>query len=41
MGASPGYCTDYFPMARLGIVDEIHEIRVQEISDYSTYLRPR
>jgi hypothetical protein len=36
-GASPGYCTDYFPMAMLGIVDEIHEIRVQEIADYSTY----
>ncbi len=36
-GASPGYCTDYFPMAMLGIVDEIREIRVQEIADYSTY----
>jgi hypothetical protein len=36
-GASPGYCTDFFPMAMLGIVDEIHEIRVQEIADYSTY----
>jgi 2,4-diaminopentanoate dehydrogenase len=36
-GASPGYCTDYFPMAILGIVDEVHEIRVQEIADYSTY----
>jgi hypothetical protein len=36
-GASPGYCTDYFPMAMLGIVDEIQEVRVQEIADYSTY----
>jgi hypothetical protein len=36
-GASPGYCTDYFPMAMLGIVDEINEVRVQEIADYSTY----
>jgi 4-hydroxy-tetrahydrodipicolinate reductase len=36
-GASPGYCTDYFPMAMLGIVDEIREIRVQEIADYATY----
>jgi 2,4-diaminopentanoate dehydrogenase len=36
-GASPGYCTDYFPMAILGIVDEIREIRVQEIADYSSY----
>jgi len=36
-GASPGYCTDYFPMAMLGIVDEIREIRVQEIADYSSY----
>jgi hypothetical protein len=36
-GASPGYCTDYFPMAMLGIVDEIHEVRVQELADYSTY----
>jgi hypothetical protein len=36
-GASPGYCTDYFPMAMLGIVDEIREVRVQEIADYSTY----
>jgi hypothetical protein len=35
-GASPGYCTDYFPMAMLGIVDEISEVRVQEIADYST-----
>jgi 2,4-diaminopentanoate dehydrogenase len=36
-GASPGYCTDYFPMAMLGIVEEIQEVRVQEIADYSTY----
>ncbi len=36
-GASPGYCTDSFPMAMLGIVDEIREIRVQEIADYSSY----
>ena len=36
-GASPGYCTDYFPMAMLGIVDEIREVRVQELADYSTY----
>jgi hypothetical protein len=36
-GASPGYCTDYFPMAMLGIVDEVQEVRVQEIADYSTY----
>ena len=36
-GASPGYCTDYFPMAMLGIVDEIQEVRVQEIADYSSY----
>jgi 2,4-diaminopentanoate dehydrogenase len=36
-GASPGYCTDYFPMAMLGIVDEVSEVRVQEIADYSTY----
>ena len=36
-GASPGYCTDYLPMALLGIVDEIREIRVQEIADYSPY----
>jgi hypothetical protein len=36
-GASPGYCTDFFPMAMLGIVDEIREIRVQEIADYSSY----
>jgi hypothetical protein len=36
-GASPGYCTDYFPLAMLGIVDEIREIRVQELADYSNY----
>jgi hypothetical protein len=36
-GASPGYCTDYFPMAMLGIVDEIQQIVIQEIADYSTY----
>ena len=36
-GASPGYCTDYFPMAMLGVVDEIREIRVQEIADYGSY----
>jgi hypothetical protein len=36
-GASPGYCTDFFPMAMLGIVDEIEQIRVQEIADYSVY----
>jgi hypothetical protein len=36
-GASPGYCTDFFPVAMLGIVDEIREIRVQEIADYSSY----
>lgn len=36
-GASPGYGTDYFPMAVLGIVDEIRSIRVQEIADYSHY----
>lgn len=36
-GASPGYCTDVFPLAMLGIVDEIQEIIVQEIADYSTY----
>jgi hypothetical protein len=36
-GASPGYCTDFFPMAMLGIVDEIREIIVQEIADYCSY----
>ena len=36
-GASPGFCTDYLPMAMLGIVDEIRQIRVQEIADYSPY----
>jgi 4-hydroxy-tetrahydrodipicolinate reductase len=36
-GASPGYCTDYFPMAMLGIVDEVREVIVQEIADYSSY----
>jgi hypothetical protein len=36
-GASPGFCTDYFPMAMLGIVDEVKEVRVQEIADYSSY----
>jgi hypothetical protein len=36
-GASPGFCTDYLPMAILGIVDEIRCIRIQEIADYSAY----
>ncbi|TZG28882.1 hypothetical protein [Sphingomonas montanisoli] len=36
-GASPGFCTDFFPTSMLGIVDEIREIRVQEIADYSVY----
>ena len=36
-GASPGWCTDWFPMGMLGIVDEIREIRVLEIADYSVY----
>lgn len=36
-GASPGYFTDYFPLAMLGVVDEIREIRVQELADYSNY----
>lgn len=36
-GASPGYGTDFFPMAMLGIVDEIQEIRIQEIACYGHY----
>jgi 4-hydroxy-tetrahydrodipicolinate reductase len=36
-GASPGWCTDYFPMSMLAIVDEIRQIRVQEIADYGSY----
>lgn len=36
-GASPGFCTDYLPMAVLAIVDEIQCIRIQEIANYSGY----
>jgi len=36
-GASPGFSTDVLPMTMLGIVDQIRQVRVQEIADYSQY----
>ena len=36
-GASPGFCTDVLPLTMLGIVDEIRQIRIQEIADYTPY----
>ncbi len=36
-GASPGFCTDVLPLTMLGIVDEIRQVRIQEIADYSQY----
>lgn len=36
-GSSPGFATDFFPMAVLGIVSEIKSIRTQELADYSVY----
>lgn len=39
-GMDPGFSGDALPLAALQIADEIHEIRVQELCDYSTYEDP-
>ncbi len=39
-GVDPGFSGDVLPLAALQLVDEIGEIRVQELCDYSTYEDP-
>ncbi|HJO23668.1 MAG: dihydrodipicolinate reductase [Myxococcota bacterium] len=39
-GVDPGFSGDVLPLAALQLADEIGEIRVQELCDYSTYEDP-
>ena len=39
-GVDPGFSGDVLPLAALQIADEVEEIRVQELCDYSTYEDP-
>lgn len=39
-GIDPGFSGDVLPLAALQIADQIEEIRVQELCDYSTYEDP-
>lgn len=39
-GVDPGFSGDVLPLAALQLSDQIEEIRVQEICDYSTYADP-
>lgn len=39
-GMDPGFSGDIMPLAALQIADQVEEIRVQEICDYSTYEDP-
>ena len=39
-GVDPGFSGDVLPLAALQLADEIDEIRVQELCDYSTYEDP-
>lgn len=39
-GIDPGFSGDVLPLAALQLSDQIEEIRVQEICDYSTYADP-
>lgn len=39
-GIDPGFSGDVLPLAALQLTDEIDEIRVQELCDYSTYEDP-
>jgi 4-hydroxy-tetrahydrodipicolinate reductase len=36
-GIEPGYASDLLPASLLGIVDELQQLRIQEIADYSRY----
>jgi len=36
-GIEPGYASDLLPASLLGIVDELEQLRIQEIADYSRY----
>jgi 2,4-diaminopentanoate dehydrogenase len=39
-GADPGYATDLMPLTLLSLMDDIDEIRTQEISNYKHYDQP-
>lgn len=39
-GADPGYATDLFPLTMLSLMDDIEEVRTQEISNYTHYNHP-